>query len=248
MVFQHFNLFPHMTALENVTCAPIHVKGAPARAGAPRGARAARPRRPRGQGRQLPRAALRRAAAARGDRARAGDGAEADAVRRADLGARPRARRRGARGDAAARTRRHDDDRRDARDGLRARRSPTASCSWTTASSSRRAPRTRCSAGRVTSARAPSCRRSSSRPGGSPRASAEVVVEALERVREIGAAEARSAHGEAPRRRSPAAAARRCARRSARTSAPRRARPTCARSRSGRRSGAPTRRSRRGAR
>ncbi|HXD54772.1 MAG TPA: amino acid ABC transporter ATP-binding protein [Solirubrobacteraceae bacterium] len=27
MVFQHFNLFGHMTALENVTCAPIHVKG-----------------------------------------------------------------------------------------------------------------------------------------------------------------------------------------------------------------------------
>jgi polar amino acid transport system ATP-binding protein len=28
MVFQHFNLFPHMTALENVTCAPIYVKAA----------------------------------------------------------------------------------------------------------------------------------------------------------------------------------------------------------------------------
>jgi polar amino acid transport system ATP-binding protein len=27
MVFQHFNLFPHMTAIENVTCAPIRVKG-----------------------------------------------------------------------------------------------------------------------------------------------------------------------------------------------------------------------------
>jgi polar amino acid transport system ATP-binding protein len=27
MVFQHFNLFPHMTALENVTCAPVRVKG-----------------------------------------------------------------------------------------------------------------------------------------------------------------------------------------------------------------------------
>jgi polar amino acid transport system ATP-binding protein len=27
MVFQHFNLFPHMTALENVTLAPIHVGG-----------------------------------------------------------------------------------------------------------------------------------------------------------------------------------------------------------------------------
>jgi polar amino acid transport system ATP-binding protein len=29
MLFQHFNLFPHMTALENVTCAPIQVKKAP---------------------------------------------------------------------------------------------------------------------------------------------------------------------------------------------------------------------------
>jgi polar amino acid transport system ATP-binding protein len=27
MVFQHFNLFPHMTALENVTLAPMRVKG-----------------------------------------------------------------------------------------------------------------------------------------------------------------------------------------------------------------------------
>ncbi|MEA2334217.1 MAG: polar amino acid transport system ATP-binding protein [Solirubrobacteraceae bacterium] len=26
MLFQHFNLFPHMTALENVTCAPLRVK------------------------------------------------------------------------------------------------------------------------------------------------------------------------------------------------------------------------------
>jgi polar amino acid transport system ATP-binding protein len=29
MVFQHFNLFPHMTALENVTCAPLRVKRVP---------------------------------------------------------------------------------------------------------------------------------------------------------------------------------------------------------------------------
>ena len=29
MVFQHFNLFPHMSALENVTLAPIKVKGVP---------------------------------------------------------------------------------------------------------------------------------------------------------------------------------------------------------------------------
>ena len=29
MVFQHFNLFPHMTALQNVTCAPMRVKRVP---------------------------------------------------------------------------------------------------------------------------------------------------------------------------------------------------------------------------
>jgi polar amino acid transport system ATP-binding protein len=29
MVFQHFNLFPHMTALENITCAPMRVKKVP---------------------------------------------------------------------------------------------------------------------------------------------------------------------------------------------------------------------------
>jgi polar amino acid transport system ATP-binding protein len=29
MVFQHFNLFGHMTAMENTTCAPIRVKGIP---------------------------------------------------------------------------------------------------------------------------------------------------------------------------------------------------------------------------
>jgi polar amino acid transport system ATP-binding protein len=29
MVFQHFNLFPHMTAVENVACAPIRVKKVP---------------------------------------------------------------------------------------------------------------------------------------------------------------------------------------------------------------------------
>ena len=88
MVFQHFNLFPHMTALENVTLAPIQVAKLVARRPAS-GRRAARPRRPRRQARHLPAGAVGRPAAAGGDRAGAGDAAEADAVRRADLGARP---------------------------------------------------------------------------------------------------------------------------------------------------------------
>jgi ABC-type polar amino acid transport system ATPase subunit len=37
MVFQHFNLFPHMTALENVIEAPIRVKGVAKRVAAERG-------------------------------------------------------------------------------------------------------------------------------------------------------------------------------------------------------------------
>ena len=93
MVFQRFNLFPHRTALENVMEAPAFVKrrnkdqvrkqalALLERVGL------ADKRRP------LPGDPVRRPAAAGGHRARAGDGADADALRRADLGARPRARR-----------------------------------------------------------------------------------------------------------------------------------------------------------
>jgi len=38
MVFQHFNLFPHMTAIENVTCGPIYVKRVPREAARSRAA------------------------------------------------------------------------------------------------------------------------------------------------------------------------------------------------------------------
>ena len=120
MVFQSFNLFAHMTALENVIEAPVRVQEG-ARPRPPSTRRAARAGRPRRQGRRLSRPALRRPAAAGGDRPGAGHGPEADAVRRADLGARPGARRRRARRHARARERRHDDDRRHARDRLRPR-------------------------------------------------------------------------------------------------------------------------------
>ena len=88
----------NMTALENVMEGPVTVKGI-------RKDDDARPGRwscstkvgPGRQGRRVPDPALRWPAAARGDRAGARDGARGDALRRADLGARPRADRRGAR-------------------------------------------------------------------------------------------------------------------------------------------------------
>ena len=85
MVFQHFNLFPHMTILDNMTLAPIHVKHMPkaeaeqkAHALLERGRRARRAReahRARRPRRGLPHPALRRPEAARGRRPRAHDGA-----------------------------------------------------------------------------------------------------------------------------------------------------------------------------
>ena len=80
-VFQSFNLYPHKTALENVTLAPIHVRGLP---------KAER----RGSGRallekvgladrmqQLSPSALGRPAAARGDRPLALHAAQDHAIR-----------------------------------------------------------------------------------------------------------------------------------------------------------------------
>ena len=103
MVFQRFNLFPHMTALENVIEAPVPGQGRRKKAAAR--ARALELLEQVGLADKadgLPGAALRRPAAARGHRPGAGDGPQADALRRAHLGARPRAGRRGARRDARA--------------------------------------------------------------------------------------------------------------------------------------------------
>ena len=70
MVFQRFNLFPHMTAFENVAAAPVLVKKEPKAE-----VRQARPAtacagRTLDQGRRLPKPALRRSAAARRHRPR----------------------------------------------------------------------------------------------------------------------------------------------------------------------------------
>ena len=105
MVFQHFNLFPHMTALENIIEAPIQVKRRDEGGCGGNAASELLDQVGLAKGGRLSRAAVRRAAAARRDRPGAGDGPQADAVRRAHLGARPGAGRRGARRDEAARPR-----------------------------------------------------------------------------------------------------------------------------------------------
>ena len=91
MVFQRFNLFPHMTALENVMAAPVGVKRVAREAAARTRRRPARQGRAQGQGGRLPAPALRRAAAAGRHRACPRHGTRPDALRRADLSARPRA-------------------------------------------------------------------------------------------------------------------------------------------------------------
>ena len=87
MVFQAFNLFPHLTVLGNVMEAPVHVLGLKPEAARARALTVLRKVAP-GQARQcLSSSAQRRPAAACGDCPGAGDGAEGDAVRRSHLGA-----------------------------------------------------------------------------------------------------------------------------------------------------------------
>jgi polar amino acid transport system ATP-binding protein len=73
MIFQSFNLFPHLSVGRNVMLAPTLVKQTDA-AAAEAGAQAAGPRGPGREVRRLARPAVRRPAAARGHRPRAGHG------------------------------------------------------------------------------------------------------------------------------------------------------------------------------
>ena len=119
MVFQHFNLFPNKTVLDNLTMAPVKIKKQ-SRAEAEEKAMAAPEA--RGPGRPCPRLArpaVRRTEAARGHRPGAGHGAGGHAVRRAHLRPRPRDGGRGAGGHEGAGAVRHDHGGGDPRDGLR---------------------------------------------------------------------------------------------------------------------------------
>ena len=121
MVFQHFNLFPHRTALGNIIEAPIQVKGVKKSDAVQRGkdlleqvglAEKAEAYPAQLSGGQQQRVAIARALAM---------DPEADAVRRADLGTRPGTGRRGARRHEEACLRGYDDGGGDPRDGLRPR-------------------------------------------------------------------------------------------------------------------------------
>ena len=121
MVFQEFNLFPHLKVIDNLIEAPIRVKGMKrdeAIAVAERfldkvGLREKRDEYPsRLSGGQKQRVAIARALTME---------PEGAPVRRADLRARPDARRRGAQRHGGARPRGRDDDRRHPRDGVRPR-------------------------------------------------------------------------------------------------------------------------------
>ena len=106
IVFQAFNLFPHMTVMRNVTLAQEKALGRSSAEADAEGDRAARAVRPGRQGRRLPGPALRRPAAARRDRAGARDGPRRDAPRRGHERSRPGPRGRGARRDPRAGRRR----------------------------------------------------------------------------------------------------------------------------------------------
>ena len=96
MVFQQFNLFPHLTALQNVSLGPKRVLGK-SKAEAEEAGRALMKKVGlEGKEELASRQALRRAAATRGDRPGAGDGAEAAAHGRNHFRSRSGTGRRGA--------------------------------------------------------------------------------------------------------------------------------------------------------
>ncbi len=81
MVFQHFELFPHLSIIDNLTLAQVKVLKRDKTASREKGLEAAGARRPLRPCQQVPRSAVRRPAAARRHRPRAVHGSYRHAVR-----------------------------------------------------------------------------------------------------------------------------------------------------------------------
>ncbi len=151
MVFQHFNLFPHLTILENCTLAPIWVRKMPKKEAEEVAMRYLDARQDPRAGEQISGPALRRPAAARRHRAGAVHEPEHHAVRRADVGARPGDDQGSARRDGRPGRGRHDHDRASPTRWGSPGRWQTGSSSWMPARSSSRTSRSSSSPIRSTS-------------------------------------------------------------------------------------------------
>ena len=88
MVFQHFNLFPHLTVLENCTLAPIWVRKMPKKEAEEVALHYLKPGEDSGAGQQIPWPIIGRSAAACRDSSRVMHEPEDHAVRRTDIRAR----------------------------------------------------------------------------------------------------------------------------------------------------------------
>ena len=118
MVFQHFNLFPHRTVLDNVALAPRKLRRLSADAARRAGIDPAGPGRLETQGQCPPRHALGGTTTTGRDRSGSGDGPAGDVLRRSHLGAGPRACQGNPPAHQRPRRRGHDDGCRHPRDGL----------------------------------------------------------------------------------------------------------------------------------
>ena len=160
MVFQQFNLFHHLTALENVTLAQRMVRKrrrpTPIAIAHEQLERVGIPEKADVYPRHLSGGQQQRVAIARS----LAMNPEGDAVRRADERARPRDDQGSARRHARPGAGRDDDDGRDTRDGLRARRCRPRRVHGRSAGARGRVPRSSCSGVRSTSARSCSSTRS----------------------------------------------------------------------------------------
>ena len=118
MVFQHFELFPHLTIIDNLTMAQIKVLGRDKEEASERGMKLLDRVGLTVAGGKVSRATVGRPATAGRDCASTVDGSDLHAVRRADVRARSRDDQRSAGRDGAAGEGGHDDDGRHARDGV----------------------------------------------------------------------------------------------------------------------------------